>query len=324
MSAEFTESYTQEAPFEMSGERLDIVLASLFPDYSRARLQRWIKDGAVQIDGVVKTKQKDKLYGGEVISLQVVLEPEGEWLPEQMPLEICYEDDAILVVNKPINLVVHPAAGNRTGTLLNGLIHYDPKLIQVPRAGIVHRLDKDTSGLMVVARTLQAQTALVEQLQARSVKREYEAVVVGSLTGGGQVNQPIGRHAVDRKRMAVNRAGREAITHYRLLERFRSHCHIRLQLETGRTHQIRVHMSHLRHPLVGDSVYGGRLRIPSGCSEALQELLRGYGHQSLHAIQLGLEHPVTGESMSWQSERPADMEQLLAQLRHDRDAADAH
>ncbi len=315
-----SETHRVEIPMEQAGERLDVVLSALFPDYSRSRLQRWIKDGAVQVGDRVVIKQRERVVGGEQITLQMVMEAEGEWLPEEMSLEICYQDEDIIVVNKPIDLVVHPAAGNRTGTLLNGLLYHDPGLIQIPRAGIVHRLDKDTSGLMVVARTLRAQGALVEQLQARTVKREYEAVIVGALTGGGKVDKPIGRHPVDRKRMAVVRSGKEAVTHYRLLERFSAHSHIRLQLETGRTHQIRVHMAHLHHPLVGDPVYGGRLRIPAGCSEELQQLLRGYRHQALHAVQLGLEHPGTGEQMSWSSPRPDDMERLLEQLRRDRDA----
>ena len=317
MTTTQTDILSITVPLDLAGERLDVVLSRLFPDYSRARLQRWIKDGWVEIDGAVVQKQRGVLYGGESINLQVELEPEGDWLPEPIPLDIYYEDDSIIIINKPINMVVHPAVGNRTGTLLNGLIYYDPALIQIPRAGIVHRLDKDTSGLMVVARTLQAQKSLVEQLQARSVKREYEAIIIGTITGGGQVNQPIGRHPADRKRMAVNANGKEAITHYRLVERFTAHTHVRLQLETGRTHQIRVHMAYLRHPLVGDMTYGGRMQIPRGCSDTLLQMLRDYRHQALHAVQLGLDHPVTGEYMVWQSPRPEKMEQLLSQLRMD-------
>lgn len=299
---------------------MDQVMAAIFPDFSRSRIQRWIKDGQVMVNGVQHTKPREKLIGGEELILTAQMEAEGEWKAEPMELSVVYEDDELMVINKPVGLVVHPAAGNPDGTLLNGLLHHAPKLIEIPRAGIVHRLDKGTSGLMVVAKTLRAQTSLVEQLQERTVKREYEAVVLGVLTGGGCVDEPIGRHPVDRKRMAVSRntdSGKHAVTHYRVVKRYRAYTHIRVQLETGRTHQIRVHMAHLRHPLVGDTVYAGRLQLPKGASEQLVETLRGYRHQALHAVQLGLQHPVTGEDMLWQSELPEDMQHLLAALDDD-------
>jgi len=237
--------------------------------------------------------------------------------PEPIPLDIVYEDEALLVINKPAGLVVHPAVGNWKGTLLNALLHHVPALAQIPRAGIVHRLDKGTTGLLVVAKTLEAQTSLVEQLQARSFTREYDAVVNGVLTGGGKVDAPIGRHPVDRKRMAVVRNGKPAVTHYRVAERFRAHTHIKVQLETGRTHQIRVHMAHQRFPLIGDPVYGGRLRLPPESGEVLIQMLRGFSRQALHASRLGLVHPQTGEYMEWQAAIPEDIEQLLAVLRQD-------
>ncbi len=305
-----------EVPLELAGSRLDQALAKLFPDFSRSRLQQWVKQGCVLVDGEVM-RPKDKLLGGESIELDVQLEAESEFKPEPIQLDIVYQDDALIVINKPAGLVVHPAAGNWQGTLLNALLHHDPEIAVVPRAGIVHRLDKETTGLLVVARTLEAQTALVEQLQAREFTREYDAVVHGVLTGGGTVDEPIGRHPVDRKRMAVVRNGKPAVTHYRLAERFRAHTHIKVQLETGRTHQIRVHMAHRHNPLVGDPVYGGRLRIPPACSPELEQMLRNFHRQALHASRLGLVHPQSGEYLEWTAELPQDMQQLLTVLRHD-------
>lgn len=298
----------------MSNQRFDQVANELFPDYSRSRLQAWIKAGALTIDGR-QGKSKEKLFGGETLTLTVELEAEGDWVAEDIPLDIVFEDDTVMVVNKPVGLVVHPAAGNRTGTLLNGLLHHNPDLINVPRAGIVHRLDKDTSGLMVVAKTLAAHTDLVAQLQARTVSREYEAVAIGVMTGGGRVEADIGRHPRQRTKMAVlDFGGKEAITHYRVLERFEYHTHIRLKLETGRTHQIRVHMAHIGYPLVGDSTYAGRFRVPKGASAELIEVLRGFSRQALHAAQLGLNHPATGEYMEWSVPLPADMLFLLDEV----------
>ena len=240
------------------------------------------------------------------------MEEQGDWQAEEIPLDIVYEDEHILVINKPVNLVVHPAAGNRSGTLLNGLLFHCPDLINVPRAGIVHRLDKDTTGLMVVAKTLEAHADLVAQLQERTVSREYEAVVAGVMTGGGKVEAPIGRHPRQRQKMAVVEfGGKEAITHYRVVKRYPNHTHVRLKLETGRTHQIRVHMAHIGYALVGDSTYAGRMKIPKNLSKEQLDLLRNFGRQALHAAQLGLIHPATDEYMEWQVPRPADMQALL-------------
>ncbi|WP_101759648.1 23S rRNA pseudouridine(1911/1915/1917) synthase RluD [Oceanicoccus sp. KOV_DT_Chl] len=303
-----------EVPETCSGNRLDQVAAQLFPDYSRARLQLWIKSGELTVDGAVK-KPRDKLLSGEQLVLRAEVENEERWLAEDIALEVIYEDDALLVINKPVGLVVHPAAGHASGTLLNALLAHAPDLASVPRAGIVHRLDKDTSGLMVVAKTLQAQNHLVNQLQARTVSREYEAVVFGTMTGGGSVTADIGRHPKQRQKMAVVKlGGKEAITHYRLLQRFTSHCHIRCMLETGRTHQIRVHMAHIKHPLVGDQLYAGRPRIPKGASEELLSGLRDFGRQALHARRLSLIHPVSNEDVSWEVPLADDMVELLALL----------
>lgn len=295
------------------GRRLDQIAADLFTDFSRARLQQWIKEGALRVDGE-KRAPKQKLLGGETLSINVQLQPEADWQAENIPLNIMYEDDSIIVINKPADLVVHPAAGNRTGTLLNGLLYHCPRLESVPRAGIVHRLDKDTTGLMVVAKTLQAHTNLVAQLQARTVKREYEAIVSGVMTGGGTVDQPIGRHPAQRTKMAVVSDGKEARTHYSVLQRFEGHSHVQLNLETGRTHQIRVHMAHLRFPIVGDDAYAGRFRIHKGASEGLRDFIQGFGRQALHARALGLIHPSTGEQHSWSVDLPDDMQALLQAL----------
>jgi 23S rRNA pseudouridine1911/1915/1917 synthase len=295
------------------GRRLDQIATDLFTDFSRARLQQWIKDGALRVDGEQRAP-KQKLLGGEVLSIDVQLQPEGDWQAENIPLNIVYEDDDIIVLNKSADLVVHPAAGNRSGTLLNGLLYHCAQLASVPRAGIVHRLDKDTTGLMVVAKTLQAHTDLVAQLQARTVNREYEAVVSGVMTGGGTVDQPIGRHPVQRTKMAVVSDGKEARTHYSVLQRFHGHSHVRLNLETGRTHQIRVHMAHLRFPIVGDDAYAGRFRIHKGASQHLREFIHGFGRQALHARALGLIHPTSGEQQSWSVDLPEDMHALLEVL----------
>lgn len=309
--------YEASVPVTLMGSRLDFAAAELFPEFSRSRLQAWIKSGDLTVNGGA-AKPKDKMLGGEQLRLVAEQEEQGDWQAEEIPLDIVYEDDDILVVNKPQNLVVHPAAGNATGTLLNGLLFHCPELINIPRAGIVHRLDKDTTGLMVVAKTLQAHADLVEQLQERSVSREYEAVVTGVMTGGGMVEANIGRHPKQRQKMAVlDFGGKEAITHYRVLKRYRNHTHIRLKLETGRTHQIRVHMAHIGYPLVGDSAYAGRFKIPKQTEPELLEMLRGFGRQALHAECLGLIHPRTGEYMEWQRDLPKDMQALLALLRQD-------
>ena len=313
-----SEQFDQQVivPDELGAKRFDQIAASCFPDFSRARLQEWIKSGALLVNGE-KRKPRDKLVGGEELSLSAVVEDEERWEPENIPLDIVYEDNAILVINKPAGLVVHPAAGNRSGTLLNGLLYHCPDLASVPRAGIVHRLDKDTTGLMVVAKTLAAHTNLVAQLQDRSVSREYEAITYGVMTAGATVDQPIGRHTSNRLKMAVTAGGKPSVTHYRVLNKYRSHTHIRCKLETGRTHQIRVHMSHIRFPLFGDETYAGRLRLPKGCSEDMIEQLRSFRRQALHARRLGLIHPGTDEPMEWETPLPDDMVNLLALLEQD-------
>jgi 23S rRNA pseudouridine1911/1915/1917 synthase len=301
---------------ESGGQRLDQVAAQLFPDFSRSRLQGWIKDGCLTVDGR-SVRPRDTVYGGEKLVLDAEREVQGDWQPEAIALDVIYEDQALMVINKPAGLVVHPAAGHQDGTLLNALLHHAPELAKVPRAGIVHRLDKDTTGLMVVAKTLEAQTDLVAQLQARSVTREYEAVVVGVMTAGGKVDQPIARHGTNRQKMAVMVGGKQAVSHYRVITRFRAHTHVRVKLETGRTHQIRVHMSYIHFPLIGDQTYGGRMRIPAGATPELIETLRGFPRQALHARRLELQHPDDGRTMSWEVPLPADMQSLLALLRED-------
>lgn len=300
-------------PPELSGHRLDQVMAELIPDYSRSRLQQWIKQGNVHVNGQI-LKPKEKVKVNDLIEVQAELESQGEWCAEDIPLDIVFEDDEIIVLNKPEGLVVHPAAGNYTGTLVNALLHHDAKLATVPRAGIVHRLDKDTTGLMVVAKTLRAHAHIVEQLQTRSMGREYEAVVTGVMTGGGTVNEPISRHPRNRKKMAVNPFGKPAVTHYRVIDRFNAHTHIRVKLETGRTHQIRVHMAHIHHALVGDAVYGGRLKLPAGIGDDMKELLRSFPRQALHAKKLTLMHPATEQEMSWEVDLPEDIQGLLSAL----------
>ena len=303
-------------PAEMRGLRLDQALADLLRDYSRSRLQQWIRAGEVTLDGRVP-RVRERLQGGESVCIHAEIVEQTASKPEPIALDLVYEDASLLVVNKPAGLVVHPAAGNPAGTLLNALLHFDARLAGLPRAGIVHRLDKSTSGLMVVARTLKAHKKLVDALQARDVKREYLAVVNTVLTAGGRVEAPIGRHPVDRKRMAVVGGGREAITHYRVEERYRAHTLTRISLETGRTHQIRVHMAHVHSPVVGDPVYGGRLRLPRGASDALKEVLQGFKRQALHATRLALLHPESEEMISWQADVPEDMAQLIKALQDD-------
>lgn len=309
---------TAMVPDEMFGRRLDQALAELFDDYSRGRLQEWIRQGAVEVDDEVRTKPKEKLRGGERIAIRVEEREQVAFLPQPIPLDILFEDASIIVINKPAGLVTHPAAGNPDGTLQNALLHHDPDLAKVPRAGIVHRLDKDTSGVLVVARTLAAHHALVAALQARTIKREYLAMAQGVITAGGSVDQPIGRHPVHRTRMAVVHNGKPAITHYRVLERLPGHTWLQVNLETGRTHQIRVHMAWLRHPLAGDPVYGGRLRIPAEASHGFAEGLRAFRRQALHAHRLGLIHPRSGEAMEFSAPLAEDLQTLLEAARADR------
>ena len=306
---------TAQVPFSMSGLRFDQAASELFPDFSRSRLQSWIKDGQLKINGVIG-KPKDKVIGGETLDLHAELEAQGDWQPEEISLNIVHEDDDLLIINKQAGLVVHPAAGNYTGTLVNALLNHIPELINLPRAGIVHRLDKETTGLMVVAKTLEAHTDLVAQLADRTVSREYEAVAVGAMTGGGTVNAPMGRHPIHRKLMAVlSQGGKRAVTHYRVATRFPHHTHIKVKLETGRTHQIRVHMAHIGFALVGDKTYGKSFKIPKGANEHLIEALKAFPRQALHAAKLGLEHPGTGEYTEWTAPIPEDFKGLLAALK---------
>ncbi|MFC4765170.1 23S rRNA pseudouridine(1911/1915/1917) synthase RluD [Dyella koreensis] len=310
-------------PLSAAGWRFDRALAEMFPEYSRSRLTSWVKAGAVTLDGAV-APPRQLLRGGEQVRLEAELEAEVELAPEAIDLDIVHEDEYVLVLNKPAGLVVHPGAGNPAGTLLNALLHHDPKLAELPRGGIVHRLDKDTSGLMVVAKTLAAHTALVDMLSRHDVERQYEAIVLGTLVAGGTVDAPIGRHMGDRLRQAVRDGedGKHAVTHYRLRERFRAHTLLQCNLETGRTHQIRVHMAHINHPLVGDQLYGGGLRLPKGATPELVAALRGFRRQALHAERLAFEHPVTHEPLSFSAARPADQQELIDALRADTQQAD--
>jgi 23S rRNA pseudouridine1911/1915/1917 synthase len=303
-------------PEQASGRRFDAVLAELFPEYSRSRLAEWIKSGDVLLDDR-QVRPRDPVRGGERVRLIAVLEIQTHSEPEDIALAILHEDADVFVLDKPAGLVVHPGAGNPAGTLVNALLHRDPALATLPRAGIVHRLDKDTSGVMVVARTLPAHTSLVEQLSAREVHRQYLAVVLGALVSGGTVNAPIDRHPRDRLRQAVREDGRDAVTHYRLRERFRAHTLLECRLETGRTHQIRVHMAHIKHPIVGDPLYGGPLKLPKGATDALVESLRGFKRQALHAETLEFAHPTSGEAIRCSTPMPADMQALVAALRDD-------
>ena len=301
-------------PEHFAGQRLDHVLQQLLPDYSRSRLQTWIKDGLVRVDG--NTRQpKDKVWGRESVEVMPQLDQEqSAFVPDDVPLDIVFEDDTLLVINKPAGLVVHPGSGNWRGTLLNGLLFHRPASQHLPRAGIVHRLDKETSGLMVVAKTALAQTALVRQLQDKSVRREYLAVVNGLLRDDGSVDAPIGRHPGERTHMAVHPLGKPAVTHYEIEGWFRGHTLVRCRLETGRTHQIRVHMQSIGHPLAADPVYGGRPRVTS---PILNTALLEFGRQALHAETLGLLHPGSGEHLSWTVAMPADMQRLIQALTED-------
>ncbi|MBP3984535.1 23S rRNA pseudouridine(1911/1915/1917) synthase RluD [Pseudoxanthomonas helianthi] len=303
-------------PDAATGRRFDAVLAELFPEFSRSRLAEWIKSGDARLDGEI-ARPRDPVRGGQVASLDAVLETQTHALPEDIPLDVLYEDDQVFVLDKPAGLVVHPGAGNPNGTLVNALLFRDPSLAALPRAGIVHRLDKDTSGVMVVARTLQAHAALVEQLSARDVHRQYLAIVVGAMVAGGTANAAIDRHPRDRLKMAVREDGRDAVTHYRLRERFRNHTALECRLETGRTHQIRVHMAHIKYPIVGDPLYGGPLKLPKGASEELIAALRGFKRQALHAETLEFSHPSTGEPLRVSAPVPADMQELMRLLRED-------
>lgn len=306
-------------PQDLSGQRLDQALARMFPEYSRSRLKSWILQGNVTVDNR-EMRPRDAVSGGE----QVVLRPQAEVSvtsePEPLDLTIAYEDDDLLIVNKPAGLVVHPGTGNTRGTLMNGLLHHAPVLQELPRAGIVHRLDKDTSGLLLVGKNLTSHTALVRALADRDISRHYLAVCGGVLTGGGTIDAPIGRHPVDRLRMSVQDRGKPAVTHYRVKERFRAHTYVDVQLDTGRTHQIRVHFAYRRNPLLGDPVYGGRLAIPAGATDALKDSLRRFRRQALHAARLSFTHPISGETLEVEAPLPDDMAALLDVLRADAEA----
>jgi 23S rRNA pseudouridine1911/1915/1917 synthase len=308
-------------PEHLAGKRFDQALAEMFPEFSRSRLTDWIKSGDALLNGE-RMKPKMSVNGGETVSLVLKQQLETDAGAEDIPLDILYQDADVLVVNKPAGLVVHPGAGNANGTLVNGLLHFDPDLAHLPRAGIVHRLDKDTSGLMVVARSLRAHANLIEQLSSRIVHRQYVAVVQGPMVAGGTVDAPIDRHPRDRIRMAVTKegGGREAITHYRVREKFRSHTLVECRLETGRTHQIRVHMAHVKHPLIGDPLYGGAFKLPKAATDDLIAALRSFKRQALHAEKLSFIHPVSAEQLSFDAPIPDDMLALIKALRDDTQA----
>ncbi|WP_083234265.1 23S rRNA pseudouridine(1911/1915/1917) synthase RluD [Candidatus Marithrix sp. Canyon 246] len=294
-------------PPEMAGYRLDKALAELCPSYSRGRLQQWIRDGYVLVNQTT-SRAKNKVQGGENIEIATQITTEVAWQAQKLPLNILYEDEDLLIINKAAGVVVHPGAGNPDKTLVNALLHHAPELEQIPRAGIIHRIDKDTSGLLVVARSLTAHADLVQKLQQRKFIRKYEAIVHGVMVAGSTIDAPIGRHPTQRVRMAVVENGKPAITHYRIIERYRNYTHISVKLETGRTHQIRVHMAYKRYPLLGDPVYGGR-RIHK---------FKNFNRQALHAASLGLDHPNSGEFMQWTAALPDDILKLLEELKQDK------
>lgn len=301
------------------GQRIDQVAALVWNDFSREKLKQWLKEGHLLVNGQV-VKPKYKCEGTEILSLDVELEAQTRSLPEDIPLDIVYEDDDILVVNKPVGMVVHPGAGNSSGTLVNALLHHYPKSAELTRAGLVHRIDKDTSGLLVVAKNLEAQFALTKQLAKKSVYRVYDLIVYGNMIAGGTVDEPIKRHPVDRVKMTVLPGGKDAVTHYNVKERFQHFTRVQARLETGRTHQIRVHFSYIGFGLVGDQVYMPRVRVPAGASELLNATLRGFRRQALHAVKLGLVHPRTGEEMMFEAPWPEDFNALVEVLRSENKA----
>lgn len=297
-------------------QRLDFVLSKILPDYSRTQIQEWIDEGTILLNGK-PTKARTKVLGGEEVTIDATVKPQPEWEAQEIPLNIVHEDNSVLVINKPAGLVVHPGAGNADRTLLNALLHHVPALQDLPRAGIVHRLDKETSGLLVIAKTAAALKSLTHQIKKRTMLREYQCVVYGSFISGGKIDAPIDRHPLQRKRMAVIETGKPAITHYRIAEKFRGFTLLTVKLETGRTHQIRVHMAHIKHPVVGDPVYGGRVQLAKNMSSALIQVLRQFKRQALHAFALGFDHPDTGEFVRWETPMPADMQELVKALKQD-------
>jgi len=297
-------------PARMTGERIDAAIAQMLPEYSRSKITAIIKAGDALINQQ-NFKPKEKSKGDEVVEIIFKQSENTNWIAEDIPLTVVFEDEDIIIINKPVGLVTHPGAGNWQGTLANALLFYDSNLAKLDRAGIVHRLDKNTSGLMVVARSEKAQKHLVEQLQTHTVSREYSAIVYGHMIAGGTIDEPIGRDSKDRVKQAVTEAGKDAITHYRVIDRFAHHTHVKAILETGRTHQIRVHLSHLGYPLIGDPMYGGKIRFPKKANEILKSALKGFDRQALHAKKLTLIHPIGGETMSWKAPLPADMLALL-------------
>ncbi len=315
MSESESHLFIQSTP-QMEGERVDKALSKLLPEYTRNTVQQWIRQGLVRVDGE-SVKQKFRLSGEEALEIQVPCSPVTDCLPEPIDLEILDQDDQIMIINKPSGLVVHPGAGNLNGTLQNGLLHHNPELAKLPRAGIVHRLDKDTTGLMVVAKTEQARQHLIAQLDSRKMSRQYLAIVNGVMISGETINQPIGRRRQDRLRMSVTPQGKTAITHFRVKRKYRHHCLVQASLESGRTHQIRVHLSWRGFPIVGDRLYGQRTRLPTGASEPFKRCLQMFPRQALHAEKLTLIHPRNNVEASWQSALPEDMKTLMAQLEND-------
>jgi 23S rRNA pseudouridine1911/1915/1917 synthase len=310
------DSTTKSVPDELAGQRLDRALARMFPEFSRSRLKSWLIAGAITVDGN-SPRPRDPVRGGECVELNPVAELSVYADPEPIALDVVFEDESLIVINKPAGLVVHPGAGNPGGTLMNGLLHHAARLKEIPRAGIIHRLDKNTSGLLLIAKTLPVHTALVRLLADREISRHYLAVCNGVLTGGGKIDAAIGRHPVDRTRMSVQENGKPAVTHYTVRERFRAHTYVNVRLETGRTHQIRVHFAHRRHALVGDPVYGGRLALPAGATEPMIAALREFRRQALHATRLEFAHPESGETLNFEVPPPADFLTLIDVFRAD-------
>lgn len=301
---------------EQAGQRIDQVLSQLLPDYSRSKIKQWVLDGQVQLNQA-PTQNKKKLQAGDVIDIKVETSPTEGTVAQAIPLNIVHEDESLLIIHKPAGMVVHPGAGNPDGTLVNALCHHDPALGHLPRAGLIHRLDKDTSGLLIVAKTLGCHTHLVQAMQARLIERHYQCIVNGVMIAGGTIESKIERHPRQRTKMAVSDEGKDAVTHYTIHQKFRAHTHLDVKLDTGRTHQIRVHMQHLRHPILGDPTYGGRPHFPPACSAELKATLQAFKRQALHAYQIALQHPITGERCQWTVDLPADMQALRDALAQD-------